>query len=179
MPTHILAHLAAQRTGDRFAAKRAKIFPPHDRNANIVSMDKLTKEQRRKNMQAVKATGSKIETAFAKALFARGHRYRKNDRTVFGKPDLTFKKIKLAIFIDSEFWHGKDWAKHQHDHKSNKEFWHNKIERNIQRDKEVNRQLKKDGWKVLRFWGKQVEKSLDICILKTEKVINEQREKHK
>lgn len=142
-------------------------------------MDKLTQEQRRKNMQAVKATGSKIETAFAKALFARGYRYRKNDRTVFGKPDLTFKKIKLAIFIDSEFWHGKDWDKHKHDHKSNKDFWHKKIERNIQRDKEVNSQLKKDGWKVLRFWGKQVQKSLDICILKTEKVINEQREKHK
>ena len=142
-------------------------------------MDKLTKEQRRKNMQAVRATGSNIETAFAKALFARGYRYRKNDRKVFGKPDLTFKKIKLAIFIDGEFWHGKDWSIHKHDHKSNQAFWHQKIERNIQRDNEVNRQLKNDGWKVLRFWGKQVEKSLDICILETEKVINEQREKYK
>ena len=103
MPTHILAHLAAQRTGDRFAAKRAKIFPPHDRNANFVSMDKLTKEQRRKNMQAVKATGSKIETAFAKALFARGHRYRKNDRTVFGKPDLTLKKSNLPFSLIVNF----------------------------------------------------------------------------
>ena len=53
-------------------------------------MDKLTKEQRRKNMQAVKSKGSKIETALAKALFARGHRYRKNNTSVFGKPDLTF-----------------------------------------------------------------------------------------
>ncbi|HSV77184.1 MAG TPA: very short patch repair endonuclease [Bacteroidales bacterium] len=140
-------------------------------------MDKLTKDQRRKNMQAAKSTDSKIESAFAKALFAKGHRYRKNDRTVFGNPDLTFKKIKLAIFIDSEFWHGKDWAKRKHDHKSNQEFWHKKIERNIHRDQEVNRQLKQDGWKVLRFWGKQVEKTLDICILKTEKVINEQRDK--
>lgn len=139
----------------------------------------LTKEQRSKNMQAVKSTGSKIETAFAKALFARGYRYRKNDRTVFGKPDLTFKKIKLAIFIDSEFWHGKDWAKHKHDHKSNIDFWHKKIERNMLRDKEVTRQLKKENWKVLRFWGKQVEKSLDICILRVEKVICEQREIYK
>lgn len=141
-------------------------------------MDRLTKEQRRKNMQSVKATGSKIEMALAKALFALGYRYRKNDQTVFGKPDLVFKKIKLAIFVDSEFWHGKDWKKRRLDHKSNQEFWHRKLERNIQRDKEVNRYLKKEGWKVLRFWGKQVEKKLDFCILKIEKAINNQKKIH-
>ena len=73
-------------------------------------------------MHAVKATGSEIETALAKALFAHGHRYRKNDRTVFGKPDLTFRRLKIAIFVDSEFWHGKDWDIKKHDHKSNKAF---------------------------------------------------------
>jgi DNA mismatch endonuclease Vsr len=72
-------------------------------------MDRLTAEQRRKNMQAIKSSGSKIETSLAKALHAQGLRYRKNDSTVFGKPDITFKKYKLAIFVDSEFWHGKDW----------------------------------------------------------------------
>lgn len=131
-------------------------------------MDRLTKEQRRKNMQAVKATGSKIEVALAKALWAKGYRYRKNDRSVFGKPDLTFKKYKLVVFVDSEFWHGKDWDKRKHDHKSNQDFWHNKIERNIQRDKEVNKILKSDKWVVLRFWGKDVEKKLDFCIFKIE-----------
>ena len=141
-------------------------------------MDKLTKEQRRKNMQAVKAKGSKIESLLAKSLFARGHRYRKNDSIVFGKPDLTFRKIKLAIFVDSEFWHGKDWQVRKHDIKSNQDFWHSKIERNIQRDIEVNRSLKQDGWKVLRFWGKQVEKKVDICILKIEKTLIEQKQKH-
>lgn len=144
-----------------------------------MTVDKLTKEQRRKNMQAVKATGSKIEVALAKALFARGHRYRKNDKTVFGKPDLTFKKIKLAIFIDSEFWHGKDWTTRKHEHKSNQDFWHAKIERNMQRDKEVNQTLKQNGWKVLRFWGKEIEKKLDLCVLKTEKTIKAQREKYR
>jgi len=84
--------------------------------------DVHTKEQRRKNMQAVKATGSKIETALAKELFSRGLRYRKNDKTVFGKPDLTFKKYKIAVFVDSEFWHGKDWHIRKHQHKTNKRF---------------------------------------------------------
>ena len=76
----------------------------------MATVDKLTQEQRRKNMQAVRSKGSKIETALAKALFALGYRYRKNDKTVFGKPDLTFKRYKIAVFVDSEFWHDKDYT---------------------------------------------------------------------
>lgn len=124
-------------------------------------------------MQAVKSKGSKIEIALAKALWSKGYRYRKNDRNVFGKPDLTFKKYKIAVFVDSGFWHGKDWSARKHDHKSNQDFWHRKIERNIERDKEVNQQLKRNGWKVLRFWGNQIDKKLDICVLETEIAINE------
>ena len=141
-------------------------------------MDKLTAEQRRKNMQAVRPSGSKIETALAKALFAQGLRYRKNDRTVFGNPDLTFKKYKLAVFVDSEFWHGKDWEKRKFDHKSNQEFWLTKIERNIQRDNEVNEKLIAEGWKVIRFWGKEITKNLDTCINKIQKTINETERKN-
>lgn len=141
-------------------------------------MDKLTPEQRRKNMQAVKAQGSVIEITLAKALWIKGYRYRKNNKSVFGKPDLTFKKLKIAIFIDGEFWHGKNWRDRKHDHKSNQAFWHEKIERNIQRDKEVNSQLLKDGWKVLRFWGSDIKQNLQSCIIKIEETINETKRKH-
>ena len=134
-------------------------------------MDKLTKEQRKRNMQANKSTGTKTEILLAKMLFARGYRYKKNDKDVFGHPDLTFKKIKLAIFVDGEFWHGKDWEKRKKDHKTNKDFWIKKIERNIERDKEVNEELKKQGWIILRFWSKEIEKSLLSCILKIENEI--------
>jgi DNA mismatch endonuclease Vsr len=113
-------------------------------------MDRLTKEQRRKNMQAVKSKGSKIETLLAKELWKRGHRYRKNNKSVYGKPDLLFKKYKIAIFVDSEFWHGKNWEERKNDHKSNKAFWQNKIERNIERDKEVNKYLLENNRQVLR-----------------------------
>ncbi len=136
-------------------------------------MDKLTAEQRRKNMQAVRASGSKIETALAKALFARGLRYRKNDRTVFGKPDLTFKKYKLAVFVDSEFWHGKDWETRKFDHKSNQEFWLKKIERNIERDNKVNEKLIAEGWKVVRFWGREIIKHKTDCVKLITNVIQE------
>lgn len=138
-------------------------------------MDKLSKEQRKQNMRAVKATGTKIEVVLAKALFAKGYRYRKNDKTVFGKPDITFKKYKIAVFVDGDFWHGKDWSIHKHDLKSNKEFWHKKIERNIKRDKEVTEELEKKGWTVLRFWGSQIEKDLLNCTIKIENEIKDKK----
>ncbi len=134
-------------------------------------MDRLTKEQRRKNMQAIKSKGSKIETMLGKAMWARGLRYRKNDKSVIGKPDFTFKKYKIAIFCDSEFWHGKDWASKKYKIKTNKEFWYHKIEMNIERDKEVNAELLKSGWKVIRFWGNDIENDLLNCALKVESII--------
>jgi DNA mismatch endonuclease Vsr len=138
-------------------------------------MDKLTKEQRRRNMQAVKNKGSKIETLLGKELWRRGYRYSKNDKKVFGKPDFVFKKYKTVIFCDSEFWHGKDWEIKKIEHKSNIDFWHKKIERNIERDKEVNEKLLQEGWTILRFWGKEIEKNLLICLEKFEQIINEKR----
>ena len=142
-------------------------------------MDKLNKEQRRKNMQAVKSKGSKIETTLAKSIWSIGLRYRKNDPTIYGKPDLTMKRYKIAIFVDSEFWHGKDWEIRKQDHKTNQEFWFKKIERNIQRDIDVNAFLLKSGWKVLRFWGEDITENLRTCIDKILEVINEIKRENK
>lgn len=140
-------------------------------------MDNLTKEQRRKNMQAIKSVGSKAEVILAKSLFAKGYRYRKNNNSVLGKPDLTFKKIKLAIFVDGEFWHGKDWEIRKKNLKTNQEYWIPKIERNMQRDIEVNLKLSERGWRILRFWSREVEKNLDTCISQIEYEINKLKNK--
>lgn len=134
-------------------------------------MDKLTTEQRSKNMQAVKNKNSKIELALRTALWSKGYRYRKNYEKLFGKPDIVIPKYKIALFCDSEFWHGYNWELRKNDIKSNKEFWIKKIESNIQRDKDVNRILKEQGWKVIRFWGKEIQKNLNECVLKIEKEI--------
>lgn len=142
-------------------------------------MDKLTKEQRRKNMQAVKSSGSKIEKLMGKELWKHGHRYRKNDKSVFGKPDFVFKSLKIAIFCDSNFWHGKDWEIKKHELKSNIEFWHNKIQRNIDRDKEVTQHLESEGWTVFRFWGSDIKKNLYLCVDKIDQVIQCKKNKSK
>lgn len=134
-------------------------------------MDKLTKEQRSKNMRAVKNKDSKIELKLRKALWERGYRYRKNCKDLEGKPDIVLTKYKLVIFCDSEFWHGFDWDKKKNEIKSNKDFWIKKIESNISRDKEVNKILTESGWQVLRFWGKEIEKDTAKCIERIEKAI--------
>ena len=127
-------------------------------------MDKLTPEQRHKNMAAVKAKGTKPELFLAKAMWNAGLRYRKNDKTVYGHPDFVHKGKKIAMFVDGEMGHGKDWEKQKHEFKSHQDFWLPKIERNIERDKQVNEKLKQDGWRVLRFWETEVKKELDNCI---------------
>lgn len=133
-------------------------------------MDRLTPEQRHRNMVAVKAKGTKIEEVLAKAMWNAGIRYRKNDKTVYGHPDFCMKGKRIAIFCDGEMWHGKDWEKQQEEFKSNREFWIPKIERNIARDKEVNKKLQAEGWTVLRFWETDISKNIEKCIEKVRQV---------
>lgn len=141
-------------------------------------MDKLSHDQRKKNMQAIKCKGSEIENILAKGLWNNGLRYRRNDKSVFGKPDFVFKKHKIAVFVDSEFWHGKNWEEKKFDFKTKQEFWLPKIERNIQRDIEVNKKLFEDGWTVFRFWGKEIKTNSEDCITLIINMINENRRKN-
>ncbi len=135
-------------------------------------MDRLTLEQRHKNMQAVKSKDSQIEVLLRQELWKRGLKYRKNVKTVYGHPDIAFIGKKIAVFCDSEFWHGYDWDKRKSDIKSNQEFWISKIERNMARDEEVNNYLVSHGWVVLRFWGKQIQKDVAGCADIVEKEVN-------
>lgn len=134
-------------------------------------MDKHTLEQRHKNMQAVRNKGSQIELLLQKELWSRGMRYRKNSNKVFGHPDIVFMGKKVAVFCDSEFWHGYNWKERKKDFKSHQEFWIPKIERNIQRDMEVTAKLQEDGWTVLRFWGKDIKKNTAQCADVIEKAV--------
>ncbi len=127
-------------------------------------MDRLTPAQRRKNMQHVRNKNSLIELKLRRALWHAGFRYRKNLRSVFGCPDIVFLRLKIAVFCDSEFWHGFDWENRKHDFKSRQDFWIPKIERNMARDREVNERLSAEGWTVIRFFGKQILRNVDECV---------------
>lgn len=134
-------------------------------------MDKQTPEQRRKNMQAIKNKDSQIELLLRKELWKRGLRYQKNRTDIFGKPDIVFKGKKIAIFCDSEFWHGYNWEERKKDFKSHQEFWIPKIERNMERDIEVTNKLESEGWTVLRFWGNEIKKKTEKCANIIEKAV--------
>ena len=136
-------------------------------------MDNHTPEQRHRNMKAIKNKGSKIETMLQKELWHRGLRYRKNTKAVYGKPDIVFIGKKIAVFCDSEFFHGFDWENKSKEIKSNRDFWIPKIERNMMRDQEVNEKLRADGWLVLRFWGNEIKKDLHGCADRIEKAVKE------
>ena len=135
--------------------------------------DVLTPEQRRKNMQHIRSENTSIEVMLCKALWNKGDRYRKNYKKLPGKPDIVLTKYKIAIFCDSEFFHGKDWEvlKPRLEKGNNSEFWINKISRNIDRDEEVNKKLLFMGWTVIRFWGNDIKKSIDECMKVVEETI--------
>lgn len=137
----------------------------------VILLDNHTPEQRHRNMTAVKSKGTKIEVLLQKELWHRGLRYRKNVKNIYGKPDIAFIGKKIAVFCDSEFFHGFDWEIKSKEIKSNREFWIPKIEKNIQRDKDVTDKLKKDGWIVLRFWGNEIKNDVSGCADKIESVI--------
>ena len=124
---------------------------------------KRTKEQISYNMQQVKNKDSKIEVLLRKELWSRGLRYRKNVNRIYGKPDIVFIGKKIAVFCDSEFWHGYNWEERKKDFKSHQEFWIPKIERNMERDAEVTAKLESEGWTVLRFWGNEIKKNVSAC----------------
>lgn len=140
-------------------------------------MDVLTPEQRKKNMQNIRAKDTKIEILLRKALWHKGYRYRKNCKEIPGKPDIALTKYKIAIFCDSEFFHGKDWEvlKPRLEKGNNSEFWINKISRNRERDDEINKKLLALGWTVIRFWGNDIKKHTEDCIRVIEETIFEQK----
>ncbi len=134
---------------------------------------KKTKEQISYNMRQVKNKDSDIELKLRKELWSRGIHYRKNVTNIVGKPDIVFISKKVAVFCDSEFWHGYNWETRKKDFKTNQDFWIPKIERNIERDIEVNEQLKSMGWTILRFWGRDIKKHCVECADMIERVLRE------
>lgn len=111
-------------------------------------------------MASIKGKDTKIELILRKELTKRGIHYFKNYKKLTGKPDIYIPSSKLAIFADSEFWHGYNFDIAKSSIKTNIPFWVNKIESNIARDKKVNKVLSNQGIGVLRFYGFEIEKEL-------------------
>lgn len=148
-------------------------------------MDVLNKNQRHKNMQNIRGTDTKPEIILRKKLWHLGYRYHKNFNKLPGRPDIYISKYKICVFIDSEYFHGKDWdctdagypshkyktLREQVEHGAHPKFWTKKIERNICHDNDVDSRLKAEGYTVIRLWSKDILHDLDSCIKTIEEAV--------
>ena len=133
---------------------------------------RITSEQRSKVMSKIKST-SKLEDLVAHELFRRGVRYRRNNRQLLGKPDISISKYKIVIFIDSCFWHC--CPVHGTRSKSNVDFWNKKLNRNVEKAIEVNKFYKSNNWNILRVWEHDIKGDFDNTIDRIMDFINNSR----
>ncbi|MDR0761922.1 MAG: very short patch repair endonuclease [Campylobacteraceae bacterium] len=126
-------------------------------------MDNLSKEYRHKNMQSIRSKNTLPELLIMNELKRRKIYFAKHVNKIFGKPDIVFRRKKVVIFIDSDFWHCN--PKKFIMPKTNVAYWKDKFKKNKARDKLVSKTLKKEGWKVIRVWESDIKNN-------KEKVIN-------
>lgn len=123
--------------------------------------DTFSPEQRSEIMRRVKSRNTSLELKVRSTLHKRGLRFRLN-YPLPGKPDIVFVKAKIAIFLDSCFWHG--CPEHLRMPQSNRDYWLQKIKRNVERDKKINIEYANSGWKILRFWEHEMKGNFGGCI---------------
>ena len=124
-------------------------------------MDTLTPEQRSLNMSHIHGRDTGPEVLVRKYLFAKGLRYRKNDKRFPGHPDIVFPKFKTVIFVHGCFWHGHEGCRYFRIPSTNVEFWKAKIRRNRERDTKDAAELEKLGWKVITVWECRIKRKAD------------------
>lgn len=131
--------------------------------------DSLSKEKRSWNMSRIKNKDTSIEITVRKYLFKQGFRFRKNVKTLPGKPDIVLPKYKTVIFLHGCFWHRHFGCKGATTPKSNIEFWEKKFAANMECDKKNKELLESKGWNVVYIWQCEIEKSFEITMEKLEK----------
>lgn len=117
-----------------------------------------------KRMSHVKTKKNSAEVMIAKSLWHRGYRYRLNYKALPGSPDVALTKYRIAIFIDGEFWHGKNFEQRKNKLKNNKDYWIEKIQENIDRDLRNDKLLRQMDWYPIHFWSNDVIKYCNQCI---------------
>jgi len=137
-------------------------------------MKPRSKETISYTMSRIRGKDTGIEMTLRHALTALGIHYRHNSSFIYGHPDLSWKAYKIVVFCDSEFWHGYHFDEQKAKIHSHEDYWVKKIERNIARDKEVNEELTKEGYTILRYWGNEIEKETPRVV---EEIVSALKEK--
>jgi len=133
-------------------------------------MDVFNRKKRSEIMSKIHGKNTKVELVFYDAVRKRGIKGFKRHYDIIGTPDLAFPKIKVAVFIDGDFWHGKDFLKWKN---KLSPFWFNKINNNIKRDRLVKKKLTAKGWRILRFWDVEITRNVKKCVDQLEKILHD------
>ncbi len=116
-------------------------------------------------MSRIRSRDTRPELLLRRALWHCGLRYRKNVKALPGKPDIVLARIRIAIFVDGDFWHARGHQDNPGEQvATNREYWQKKLRRNVERDRAADRELAESGWLVLRFWENDIKKSLQVCV---------------
>lgn len=137
-------------------------------------MDKISKEKRSKNMSKIKSHDTSIEIKVRKYLFSQGFRYRKNVKSLPGKPDIVLSKYKTVIFINGCFWHRHPGCKYATTPSSHQEFWQKKFTANVKNDQKNHKLLTESGWNVIVLWECKIEHDFVNLMIKLIKELRSQ-----
>lgn len=143
---------------------------------NFSMADMFSKKKRSEIMSKIRSKNTapeKLLFSNIKHLYKKGFRYRKHPKQIIGKPDLAFTTRKVAVFVDSEFWHGRNFNMWKN--RLPKQYWREKIHKNIKRDRAVNKELRQKGWQVIRIWAKDLKKNTENQIRVIEKALDVDR----
>ena len=108
-------------------------------------------------MSKIKSHDTSIEIKVRKYLFSQGFRYRKNVKSLPGKPDIVLSKYKTVIFINGCFWHRHPGCKYATTPSSHQEFWQKKFTANVKNDQKNHKLLTESGWNVIVLWECEIE----------------------
>jgi DNA mismatch endonuclease (patch repair protein) len=137
------------------------------RHPKVPRKKRKPRDEVRRNMAAIRAQENRSEVLLRKSLFALGLRYRKYCRDLPGRPDIVFRRERLAVFVDGDYWHGRLLreqglaAVRRYFHRDQYSYWIGKLQGNVLRDDRATETLERLGWKVIRVWESDVKHDLE------------------
>jgi DNA mismatch endonuclease, patch repair protein len=127
------------------------------------ALRRKSKAEIARNMSAIRSRENRVEKRLRSALHRLGLRFRKYSPDVRGKPDIVFRRARIAVFVDGDYWHGRMIrekgvsAAQDYFTRSQQRYWLSKLQATIARDDAVTTSLRGAGWMVLRYWESELD----------------------
>ena len=134
---------------------------------------KPTSSKASRSMRGNRKRDTRPEVVLRRELWRRGLRYRLHARDLPGRPDIVFRRAKVAVFCDGDFWHGRDWPERERKlaRGNNADYWIPKIQSNMVRDRACDDELATMGWVVVRIWESTIKADVASVVERVESAL--------